>query len=180
MLGVPDLGLLNWEFGTTTFGMFWFLLPILCLLTLLPLPVVSALLTTSSLITNFNIQPLIPTDTPPKMALPNFATLLTHLTTATTAAYPSHSVSPYHRVKVLLLTWDTSVAEPARDREARDLEALFRGVYHYETEFWTIPARRAAVEVSRKVAGVLDGCGKGDLVVVYYGGWAKGSVWAAR
>ncbi|KAK4139638.1 uncharacterized protein C8A04DRAFT_32864 [Dichotomopilus funicola] len=113
------------------------------------------------------------------MALPNFSTLLTHLTTATTTAYPKHDVSPYSTVKVLLLTWDTSVAEPARDREARDLEALFRGVYCYETEYWTIPARRAAVEVSRKVAGVLDGCGKGDLVVVYYGGWAKGGVWAA-
>ncbi|KAH6612279.1 hypothetical protein B0J18DRAFT_77942 [Chaetomium sp. MPI-SDFR-AT-0129] len=179
MLRVPDLGFLSWKFGTATFGMFWFLLLILSFFTLLPLPVVSALLTTSSLIINLNIQPLIPTDTPLKMALPNFATLLTHLTTATTAAYPSHGVSPYHRVKVLLLTWDTSVAEPARDREARDLEALFRGVYCYETEHWTIPVRRAAVEVSRKVAGVLDGCGKGDLVVVYYGGWAKGGVWAA-
>ncbi|KAL2158162.1 hypothetical protein VTH06DRAFT_4730 [Thermothelomyces fergusii] len=115
----------------------------------------------------------------------DFSSFLSYLSDAVTAAWPDRFATRYRKVKVLLMSWerDDLGVEP----EARKLEAVFRGLYHYDTEFWKIPSRRSAVELSRKVADLVDEHGReGNLLILYYAGHARPSeqpggspVWAA-
>lgn len=83
------------------------------------------------------------------------------------------------------MSWDKD--DLGVEPEARKLEAVFRSLYHYDTEYWKIPSRRSAVELSRKVADLVDEYGQeGNLLVLYYAGHARASeqpggspVWAA-
>ncbi|KAL2123705.1 hypothetical protein VTJ04DRAFT_70 [Mycothermus thermophilus] len=107
---------------------------------------------------------------------------------AVSAAWPnSTSVPRYRHVKVVLMSWDKD-DDPQIQEDVRALDAVFRGLYHYDTEMWKIPSRRSAVELSRKVADTLDAHGReGNLIIFYYAGHARvnntdqGSiiVWAA-
>ncbi|KAL2140153.1 hypothetical protein VTI28DRAFT_4202 [Corynascus sepedonium] len=116
----------------------------------------------------------------------DFSSLLSHLTDAVTAAWPDRFTMRYRKVKVLLMSWDRDDLEV--EPEARKLESVFRGLYHYDTEYWKIPSRRSAVELSRKVADLVDEHGQeGNLLILYYGGHARPSeqpggspVWAAN
>lgn len=116
----------------------------------------------------------------------DFSSFLSHLTDAVTAAWPDRFTMRYRKVKVLLMSWDRDDLEV--EPEARKLESVFRGLYHYDTEYWKIPSRRSAVELSRKVADLVDEHGQeGNLLILYYGGHARPSeqpggspVWAAK
>jgi hypothetical protein len=116
----------------------------------------------------------------------DFSTFLSHLTDAASAAWPDRFAARYSKVKVLLMSWDKD--DIGVEQEVRNLEAVFRGLYHYETEYWKIPSRRPAVELSRKVADLVDAHGQeGNLLILYYGGHTRSSeqpggspVWAAR
>ena len=116
----------------------------------------------------------------------DFSSLLSHLTDAASAAWPDKFAARYKKVKVLLMSWDKE--DTGVEPEVRNLEAVFRGLYHYDTEYWRIPSRRSAVELSRKVADLVDEHGReGNLLILYYGGHARsseqaggGPVWAAR
>ncbi|EAQ88798.1 hypothetical protein CHGG_05417 [Chaetomium globosum CBS 148.51] len=116
----------------------------------------------------------------------DFSSFLSHLTDAVSAAWPDRFSTRYRKVKVLLMTWDKD--DLGVETEVRNLESVFRGLYHYDTEYWKIPSRRSAVEVSRKVADLVDAHGQeGNLLILYYGGHARASeqpggspVWAAN
>lgn len=116
----------------------------------------------------------------------DFSSFLSHLSDAVSAAWPSGFPTRYRRVKVLLMSWDKDDLD--LHDQIRSLESVFRGLYHYDTEYWKIPSRRSAVELSRKVANLVDAHGQeGNLLVLYYGGHARpneqagGSpVWAAK
>lgn len=116
----------------------------------------------------------------------DFSSFLSHLTDAVSAAWPDRFATRYRKVKVLLMTWEKD--DLGVETEVRNLESVFRGLYHYDTEYWKIPSRRSAVEVSRKVADLVDAHGQeGNLLILYYGGHARpseqhggGPVWAAK
>ncbi|KAL1835952.1 hypothetical protein VTJ49DRAFT_5844 [Mycothermus thermophilus] len=119
----------------------------------------------------------------------DFPSFLCQLTDAVSAAFPdSASVPHYQSVKVLLMSWDRD-DDPQIHEDLRALESVFHGLYNYNTESWKIPSRRSAVELSRKVADVLDTHGReGNLVILYYIGYARPSttdqstgspIWAA-
>ncbi|KAK3296438.1 uncharacterized protein B0H64DRAFT_417841 [Chaetomium fimeti] len=116
----------------------------------------------------------------------DFSSFLSQLTDAVSAAWPDRFATRYRKVKVLLMSWDKD--DLGLETEVRNLESVFRGLYHYDTEYWKIPSRRSAVEVSRKVADLVDAHGQeGNLLILYYGGHARPSeqpggspVWAAN
>ncbi|KAL2189199.1 hypothetical protein L209DRAFT_763766 [Thermothelomyces heterothallicus CBS 203.75] len=116
----------------------------------------------------------------------DFSSFLSYLSDAVTAAWPDRFATRYRKVKVLLMSWDRD--DLGIEPEARKLEAVFRGLYHYDTEYWKIPSRRSAVELSRKVADLVDEHGQeGNLLILYYAGHARPSeqpggspVWAAN
>ncbi|KAK0703953.1 hypothetical protein B0T26DRAFT_794513 [Lasiosphaeria miniovina] len=74
------------------------------------------------------------------------------------------------------------------DAEIKPLMSIFGALYHYDTKTWKIPSRRPAIELSRKIATLIDNFGKeGNLIILYYAGHARpneqagGSpVWTAR
>ena len=84
------------------------------------------------------------------------------------------------------MSWDKD--DLGVEAEIRTLESVFRGLYHYNTEYWRIPSKRSAVELSRKVANLVDAYGQnGTLLILYYGGHARpneqpggGPVWVAK
>lgn len=116
----------------------------------------------------------------------DFSSFLSHLTDAVSAAWPDRFATRYRNVKVLLMGWDKD--DLNLQDQVRSLESVFRGLYHYDTEYWKIPSRRSSVELSRKVANLVDAHGQeGNLLILYYGGHARPSeqpggspVWAAR
>ncbi|KAK4236851.1 hypothetical protein C8A03DRAFT_16533 [Achaetomium macrosporum] len=116
----------------------------------------------------------------------DFSTFLSHLTDAVSAAWPDRVAARYRRVKALLMSWDRDDLDV--ESEIRHLESVFKGLYHYDTECWKIPSRRTAVELSRKVADLVDSFGReGNLLILYYGGHARPSeqaggspVWVAN
>ncbi|KAK4154901.1 hypothetical protein C8A00DRAFT_32256 [Chaetomidium leptoderma] len=116
----------------------------------------------------------------------DFSSFLSHLTDAVSAAWPDRLGARYKKVKVLLLSWDQDDLDV--EPQVRNLESVFGGLYHYDTEYWKIPSRRSAVELSRKVADLADAHGQeGNLLILYYGGHARPSdqaggspVWAAN
>ncbi|KAJ4287033.1 hypothetical protein N0V88_007797 [Collariella sp. IMI 366227] len=118
--------------------------------------------------------------------IPDFTSFLSHLTDAVSAAWPDKFATRYTKVTVLLMSWDKDDLE--LEHEIRQLESVFRGLYHYDTEYWKIPSKRTVVELSRKVADLGDIHGQeGSLLIVYYGGHARLSdqsggspVWAAN
>jgi hypothetical protein len=116
----------------------------------------------------------------------DFSSYLSHLTDAVSAAWPDGVATRYRNVKVLLMSWDRDSLD--FQDQVKSLESVFRGLYHYDTEYWKIPSRRSAVELSRKVANLVDAHGQeGNLLILYYGGHARPSeqsggspVWAAK
>ncbi|KAL2272002.1 hypothetical protein VTJ83DRAFT_1373 [Remersonia thermophila] len=104
----------------------------------------------------------------------DFPSFLCQLSDAVSAAWPDGSSVPhYQSVKVLLMSWDRE-DDPQVHQDLRALESVFHGLYNYDTESWRIPSRRSAVELSRKVADVLDVHGReGNLVILYYIGYAR-------
>ena len=108
----------------------------------------------------------------PSSNLPDFPTLLSHLSDAANAAWPSQPPAQYSRVKVLLMSWENDDLEFGE--ELKPLAALFEGQYHFDTETWKIPLRRSAAELSRKIASIVRTDGQaGTLLVFYYGGHAR-------
>ncbi|KAL2130282.1 hypothetical protein VTI74DRAFT_6676 [Chaetomium olivicolor] len=118
--------------------------------------------------------------------IPDFTSFLSHLTDAVSAAWPDKFATRYKKVKVLLMSWDKD--DLGLEPDIRQLESVFRGLYHYDAEYWKIPSKRTVVEVSRKVADLGDAHGQeGNLLIVYYGGQTRPSdqaggsvVWAAN
>lgn len=116
----------------------------------------------------------------------DFSSLLSHLTDAVAAAWPDRLTARYGKVKVLLMSWERD--DLGVEAEIRPLEAVLRGLYHYDTEMWKIPSKRPAVELSRKIADLVDAYGReGNLLIFYYAGHARpseqpggGPVWAAK
>lgn len=119
--------------------------------------------------------------------IPDLNSLLSHLTDAVSAAWPDRqNLRSYKKVKVILMSWENDDLNV--DAEISPLLSVFRGLYHYDAESWKIPSRRPAVELSRKVADVVDTYGReGNLLIFYYAGHARpndqpgGSpVWVAK
>jgi hypothetical protein len=118
--------------------------------------------------------------------IPDFSSLLSHLTDAVSAAWPDRYGARYKQVKVLLMSWEKD--DLGVEAELRPLEAVFRGLYHYDTEIWTIPSKRPAPGLSRKIAELVDTYGQeGNLIILYYGGHARpneqpggSAVWVAK
>ncbi|KAL2017772.1 hypothetical protein VTK56DRAFT_1690 [Thermocarpiscus australiensis] len=104
--------------------------------------------------------------------LTDFSTLLSYLTDAASAAWADKYATRYRYVKVLLMSWEKDDLDV--EVEIGPLESVFRGLYHYDTERWKIPSRRPTVEVSRKVADLVETHGReGNLLIFYYGGHAR-------
>ncbi|KAK4176795.1 hypothetical protein QBC36DRAFT_300835 [Triangularia setosa] len=102
----------------------------------------------------------------------DFPTFLSHLTDAVSAAWSDRLSTRYRKVKVLLMSWEQD--DLGVDDEVKPLASVFRGLYHYDTEIWKIPTRRATVEFSKKVTNLVDTYGQeGNLLIFYYGGHAR-------
>lgn len=116
----------------------------------------------------------------------DFSSFLVHLSEAVAAAWPDKLAARYREVKVLLMSWEKDDLDVESD--VRSLEAVFRGLYHYGTEHFRIPSKRSAVELSRKVTGLVDSYDQeGNLLILYYAGHSRPSeqpggspVWAAK
>ncbi|KAK1751401.1 hypothetical protein QBC47DRAFT_464121 [Echria macrotheca] len=114
----------------------------------------------------------------PTSHLPNLSSLLSHLTGAVNAAWPTTPRPVYKKVKVLLMSWEKDDLDI--DSEIKPLASLFQGLYRFETETWKIPIRRSAAELTRKVGSIVETDGKeGNLLVFYYGGHARANEQAA-
>lgn len=104
--------------------------------------------------------------------IPDFSSLLSHLTDAVSAAWPDRFNARYRKVKVLLMSWEKD--DLGVEAEIRQLESVFSGLYHYDTETWKIPSKRPAVDLSRKIADLVDAYDReGNLLILYYGGHAR-------
>ncbi len=119
--------------------------------------------------------------------LPDFPSLLSHLSDAVAAASTNASeATKYQNVKALFLSWDKDDLDVAS--QMAPLIALLKGVYHYDTDAWKIPSRRTAAELYRKLTEFVKANGQeGNLLIIYYGGHAKaneravgGSTWFAK
>ncbi|KAK3313608.1 hypothetical protein B0H66DRAFT_566617 [Apodospora peruviana] len=147
---------------------------------LLTLIIFIALLTTQ---TNLP-QPSIPTTMDPTVTttthdtsaaayhIPTFSHLVSQLNDAVEATWPERPSATYTRVKVLLMSWEKD--DLGVESETQALSSIFQGLYNYDVESWKIPSRRPAIELSRKIADLIDTYGReGNLLIFYYGGHAR-------
>ncbi|MCJ1400572.1 hypothetical protein MMC11_003778 [Xylographa trunciseda] len=88
---------------------------------------------------------------------------------ATKAAFPNAGRSRYATVNVLLLFWeddDLGVID-----EVKVLETVFRKIYKYATERWSIPSRDADDALLEKLLAFRKSKDRDDnMFIIYYGG----------
>ena len=108
--------------------------------------------------------------------------VISDLNNATKAAFPKQTMH-YGNVYVLLLRWEADDLGTAT--EIKDLEGVFRNMYHYRTESWQIPSEKSYTSLNQKVLDFQKDKGEGDLLILYYAGHGIGdlrsneSIWAA-
>ena len=89
----------------------------------------------------------------------------------------------YDEVKALLLNWqanDLALKTPEAGSliidETKKLMGIFRDVYHFDTEYYSIPSENAKIKVQKLLANILDDLSDKKakrirvLLIVYYNG----------
>lgn len=77
--------------------------------------------------------------------------------------------SRYKEIHALLLSWEDDNLGVVN--EIDELYDVFRQIYHFEVERWSIPSKRSHNTLAAKLLGFLaDYESKDNLLIVYYGG----------
>lgn len=100
--------------------------------------------------------------------LDNFEEFFEHLNRAAKSVLPS--VSRRHSdAFVLLLRWEDD--DLGTETELNDLEDVFRGVYHYNTERYLIPSSDPTTQLEYRLNDFRRAHDNGtNLLIIYYGG----------
>ena len=104
-------------------------------------------------------------------------------TTANAALQGQFERGSYEEVKALLLNWqanDLALKTPEKGsliiNETKTLMGIFQGVYHFDTEYYSIPSENARTKVQKLLANIIDDLsdkkakGKRVLLILYYNG----------
>ena len=73
------------------------------------------------------------------------------LQAAAKAVFPNPSRSRYTKVSVLTLSWEDEDPNLPVSIEIEKLEAMFRDVYGFATEHWSVPDRNSHAQLNRKI-----------------------------
>jgi hypothetical protein len=94
---------------------------------------------------------------------------------AANAVFPNDRKSRYSHVSVLMLSWADEDPMLPVSREIDELHRVFRDVYHFETDRWTIPDLDSHFKVTKKVMDFVKPTpdNKSKLKIVYYAGHAR-------
>jgi hypothetical protein len=97
------------------------------------------------------------------------------LQAAAAAVFPNTRTSRYRKVYVLMLKWEDEDPKLPVSEEIKRLDRVFKDVYHFETEIWSIPDFDCHAAVNQKILDFKRiGCNcKNDLKIVYYAGHGK-------
>ncbi len=100
--------------------------------------------------------------------LDNFNAFFEHLNRAAKAVLP-RACRRYTGAFVLLLRWEDD--DLGTEIELKDLEAVFRNIYHYSTERYLIPSVDSTTQLEYKLNDFRKAHDNGtNLLIVYYGG----------
>jgi len=101
--------------------------------------------------------------------------LAEELLTAGRKVWPTRHRGRYADVRVLLLQWEND--DLGVSAELKELEDMFRCLYRYNTERWSIPAQKPDRSLKKKITEFIDEYeGPDTLLIVYYGGHAQPNV----
>jgi len=97
------------------------------------------------------------------------------LQSAAAAIFPNTATSRYKNVYVLMIKWEDEDPKLPVSQEIKNLERVFKDIYHFETEVWSIPDVDCHAEVNEKILDFkrVGGNCKDDLKIVYYAGHGK-------
>jgi hypothetical protein len=96
------------------------------------------------------------------------------LNAAAKAIFPNDGRSRYSKVYVLMLSWeDVTLQSPGS--EFINLFNVFKDIYHFEVESWTIPSEFSKSATSQKISDFasLGGDSDDDLKILYYAGQTR-------
>ena len=97
------------------------------------------------------------------------------LRSAAAALFPNTATSRYKNVYVLMIMWEDEDPKLPVSDEIKKLERVFKNIYHFNTEVWSIPDLDCHAEVNQKILDFTRSGGnfKDDLKIVFYAGHAK-------
>jgi choline dehydrogenase-like flavoprotein len=96
------------------------------------------------------------------------------LNAAAKAIFPNDGRSRYSKVYVLLLSWGEGDANSPAPEISR-LSDVFKDIYHFDVEAWTIPSANSKAETSQKITDFINigGDNDEDLKILYYAGQTR-------
>jgi hypothetical protein len=95
----------------------------------------------------------------------------TQLDLAVRAAWATRHRSKYVDVRVLLLSWESD--DLGVDDEVSALASVFRDIYRFDVEWWTIPDETPGRHTTKKVIQFVESGNDPDtLLILYYAGHA--------
>jgi hypothetical protein len=73
-----------------------------------------------------------------------------------------------------MLSWETEDPQLPVSIEIKELDDIFRNIYGFETELWTIPEQNCHARLNRKILDfvITDDDPRDHLLIVYYAGHA--------
>ncbi|KAK0108101.1 hypothetical protein ONS95_002922 [Cadophora gregata] len=105
----------------------------------------------------------------------DFQKFSSDLQAAANAVFPNDTKSRYTKVSVLMLSWENEDPNLPVSQEIDKLYNVFRNLYQYETDRWTIPDDNCHYKLTEKIMDYVKPAedSKTHLKIVYYAGHAR-------
>ncbi|KAH7420146.1 hypothetical protein BKA64DRAFT_716496 [Cadophora sp. MPI-SDFR-AT-0126] len=105
----------------------------------------------------------------------DFQKFSSDLQAAANAVFPNDTKSRYTKVSVLMLSWENEDPNLPVSQEIDKLYDVFRDLYRYETDRWTIPDENCHYKLTEKIMDYVKPAedSKTHLKIVYYAGHAR-------